>query len=81
MAGLPLTHSCAPFSVEDDARVCEARSQESLGDRPHLIAEDTGENQPPARSGYSGNTRRRLDQDVAEEVGEDNIERSANGER
>jgi hypothetical protein len=51
-----LAHSRAPFSVEDDARVCEPRAHESLGDWPHLITEDTGENQPPARSGYSGNT-------------------------
>jgi hypothetical protein len=49
--------------VREDAGVCETGGFESVGDRLHLIAEDTGENQPPTSSRCSSDARRRLDQD------------------
>jgi hypothetical protein len=67
--------------VHDYQGLGKAGGDKSFGDSRHLIAEDSGENQPAATPDGSGNPRRRLDQDIAEEVCQDNVKSFADAKR
>lgn len=72
--------SRAPFAAGDDARAGKSQGFESAGDLLRLPAEDAGENQPAARLYRARDARGGRQEDVAEEIGQNDVEGPAEGE-